>query len=243
MRFPFPTLLSSFLLVLPLFLACGNSVASKGDALETPGTVVTVQGQIPLDIEEEAQDAPLTRGIMYDEAMIREHCFAVVSKKHFIMNVYEVQNKDTVLLASYPVCIGRNPGNKQSLGDKRTPESGMTKGFPITEILPSHTWKHDFGDGRGSLLSYGAWFMRLGTPGFRSIGIHGSTNNESSVPGRDSEGCIRLRDKEIIHFHNQYAFQGMTVYVLKEDEENHPFQRDARGRAQNGVPVDELPSL
>lgn len=243
MRFPVPTLFSSFLLALPLFLACGNSVASSKDVQETPDAAEVDLAQIPQDEPEEVGDMPLTRGIMYDEAMIRKNCFSVVSKKHFVLNVYEVQERDTVLLASYPVCVGLNPGNKKSLGDKRTPESGIIRGFPITEILPSHTWKHDFGDGRGSILSYGAWFMRLGTPGFRSIGIHGSTNNESSVPGRDSEGCIRLRDKEIIHFHNQYAFQGMMVYVLSEDEDYHSFERDARGRAQSGMFVDDLPSL
>lgn len=239
MRF---SLSSSFLLLLPLFLACGNTSVSSRDIREIPDSLDV---EIAPDIRPAGivlSDTPLSKGIMYDEAMSRANCFAVVSKKHFVLNVYENQAGDTVLLASYPVCVGLNPGNKRSLGDKRTPESGITKGFPITEILPSHEWRHDFKDGRGAILSYGAWFMRLGTPGFKSIGIHGSTNNESTVPGRDSEGCIRLRDKEIVHFHNQYAFRGMMVYVLSEDEDYHPFEWDARGRAQNAVLVDDLPS-
>ena len=56
--------------------------------------------------------------------------------------------------------------------------------------------------------------MRLETPGFKGIGIHGSTNNEASVPGRDSEGCIRLRDSDLIVLHDRYAQVGTPVVIL-----------------------------
>jgi lipoprotein-anchoring transpeptidase ErfK/SrfK len=58
--------------------------------------------------------------------------------------------------------------------------------------------------------------MRLNTPGFKGIGIHGSTNNESSVPGRGSEGCIRLRDDDLIQLKEKYAFVGMRVVILPD---------------------------
>lgn len=45
--------------------------------------------------------------------------------------------------------------------------------------------------------AYGNWLLRLETP-FNCIGIHGSTNNEETVLGRASEGCIHLRDKDIV---------------------------------------------
>ena len=45
------------------------------------------------------------------------------------------------------------------------------------------------------------------------IGIHGSTNNESSVPGRGSEGCIRLRDDDLIQLKEK---------CLRRDEGGHP---------------------
>ncbi|MBQ1582906.1 MAG: L,D-transpeptidase [Prevotella sp.] len=51
-----------------------------------------------------------------------------------------------------------------------------------------------------------------------AIGIHGSTNNESSVPGRGSEGCIRLRDDDLIQLKENYAFVGMKVVILPDEE-------------------------
>ena len=124
--------------------------------------------------------------------------FIVISKKDLNLRVYSPQGGDTVLLAQFPVCLSKNKGNKQRVGDMKTPESPAGKPFKITNIQDASTWKHDFKDGRGNILAYGHWFLRLLTPGHSGIGIHGSTNNENSVPGRASEGCIRLLDKDII---------------------------------------------
>ena len=105
---------------------------------------------------------------------------------------------DTLLMAKFPACLSKNKGQKQRRGDMRTPECTQAKPFYIDAIKDASAWYHDFKDGRGSIKAYGAWFLRLVTPGHKGIGIHGSTNNESSVPGRASEGCIRLRDPDII---------------------------------------------
>ena len=99
----------------------------------------------------------------------------------------------------------------------RTPESSFEKPFTITQITDASKWTHDFGDGRGEILSYGNWFMRLATPGFSGIGIHGSTNNESSVPGRGSEGCIRLRNDDLDQLKEKYAYVGMKVVILPDE--------------------------
>ena len=92
-------------------------------------------------------------------------------------------------------------------------------------IQDASTWKHDFGDGRGSILAYGHWFLRLDTPGHSGIGIHGSTNNESSVPGRASEGCVRLLDKNIIILKEKYARVGMPVIIKAEEQGLLPFEQ------------------
>ncbi|MBR6431269.1 MAG: L,D-transpeptidase, partial [Muribaculaceae bacterium] len=63
------------------------------------------------------------------------------------------------------------------------------------------------------------------TPGHSGIGIHGSTNNESSVPGRASEGCIRLRDADIITLKENYAYVGMPVYIKAEGEGLYPWEK------------------
>ena len=66
--------------------------------------------------------------------------------------------------------------------------------------------------------------MRLSTP-VSGIGIHGSTNNEDSVPSRASEGCIRLRNADLDVLKNHYAFKGMKVFVKGEEEGLKPFEQ------------------
>ena len=146
----------------------------------------------------------------------KKNCFIVIAKPEYRLYVCEVVEDDTVCRAYYPVCVGKNKGHKQKVGDMRTPESSFEKPFTITQITDASKWTHDFGDGRGEILSYGNWFMRLATPGFSGIGIHGSTNNESSVPGRGSEGCIRLRNDDLDQLKEKYAYIGMKVVILPD---------------------------
>ena len=187
-----------FILGVMVLSACGGKANSINKDTPSADTVVTEQ--------------PVVFGTLVN----RDQCFIVIDKPNLHLSVYEDQQGDTVLLARYPVCVGLNYGQKQKSGDMKTPESTFEKPFTITQIQPASNWTHDFGDGRGSILSYGNWFLRLKTPGFSGIGIHGSTNNENSVPGRGSEGCIRLRDDDIDLLKEKYAFVGMKVVILAD---------------------------
>jgi lipoprotein-anchoring transpeptidase ErfK/SrfK len=145
--------------------------------------------------------------------------FIVVSKRDMTLSVYDRNSAgDTIMAAQFPCCMGKNKGDKVKRGDMRTPESPAGRPFKITMIQDASKWHHDFKDGRGSILAYGHWFLRLATPGHKGIGIHGSTNNESTVPSRASEGCIRLLDKDIITLKEHFAYVGMPVTVLHEDQ-------------------------
>ena len=156
----------------------------------------------------------------------------VISKRDQKLSVYDRNAEgDTVIVAQFPCCMGKNKGNKQRRGDMRTPESPAGKPFKITMIQDASTWKHDFKDGRGNILAYGHWFLRLETPGHRGIGIHGSTNNESSVPGRASEGCIRLLDKDIITLKEHFAYVCMPVTVQAEGQAPFPWETRTRQAA------------
>ena len=158
--------------------------------------------------------------------------FIVVSKLEQTLSVYDRNaDGDTTLVPQFPCCMGKNKGNKQRRGDKRTPESSAGKPFKITMIQDASTWRHDFHDGRGRIKAYGHWFLRLETPGHRGIGIHGSTNNENTVPGRASEGCIRLLDKDIITLKERYAYVGMPVTVQAEGQAPFAWEQRARQKA------------
>lgn len=160
--------------------------------------------------------------------------FIVVSKRDQTLSVYDLNaSGDTVMVAQFPCCMGKNKGNKVKRGDMRTPESPAGKPFKITMIQDASTWHHDFKDGRGNIKAYGNWFLRLETPGHRGIGIHGSTNNENTVPGRASEGCIRLLDKDIITLKEHFAYVGMPVIVQSEDQAPFPWELRARQRNTN----------
>ena len=153
----------------------------------------------------------------------RNNCFIVMSKKDYYLYVYEGQGDDTVMVARYDACFSLKKGQKEASGDMRTPHCTFDEPFSITEIKDASTWEHDFGDGRGSIKSYGDYFLRLKT-GHSGIGIHGSTNNVESVPGRASEGCIRLHDEDIIDLAENYAFVGMKVVIKAEDVDDLPFE-------------------
>ena len=159
---------------------------------------------------------PADSATFYSEVVNKKNCFILISKPEYRLYVCEVVNGDTIKRVHYPVCVGQKKGQKQKKGDMKTPECTAENPFTITEIKDASKWYHDFGDGRGEILAYGNWFMRLKTPGFKGIGIHGSTNNEGSVPGRGSEGCIRLRNNDLDELKAKYAFVGMRVVILAD---------------------------
>ena len=195
-----------------LLMACSGSKTDEGSksAESTPQSVAGT----PKDAAKVYTDAK------FDQSK----SFIVISKKELRLYVYADINGDTTRIAHFPVCLSRNKGQKEKAGDMRTPESEPGKPFTIKQIQNASDWHHDFGDGRGDILAYGNWFLRLETP-FSGIGIHGSTNNENTVPGRDSEGCIRLRDADIITLKENYAYVGMHVIIKAEDQGPLPFEK------------------
>ena len=58
-----------------------------------------------------------------------------------------------------------------------------------------------------------------------------STNNEGTVPGRASEGCIRLLDKDIITLKEHFAYVGMPVTVQPEDQAPAAWEQRVRQAA------------
>ena len=132
-----------------------------------------------------------------------------VSKKDLMLSVVSESN-DTLFRC--PIACGENFGNKTRIGDRKTPEGS----FMITKIYDATSWKHDFGDGQGMRLgAYGPLFFRLNVSGFNDIGIHGTIFPES-IGTRSSEGCVRLRNEDIVILY-RYCYIGMPVIIGKDD--------------------------
>jgi len=116
--------------------------------------------------------------------------FIVVSKEEMVLSLYDYKGK---VLGKYPVACGKNLGDKQVKGDMRTPEGVFT----IWDIQNATHWGYDFGDGKGEIKgAYGPYFIRLLTPNHQGIGIHG-THDEESIGTRATEGCIRMKNKDL----------------------------------------------
>ncbi len=108
----------------------------------------------------------------------------VIDKKTFELRLF----KDDALLKTYKIAYGRNPdgADKQKKGDLRTPEGH----FYVQEIVKSDKWLHL------GKFAYGPWFLRLKTPRWSGIAIHG-TDEPELIGTKASEGCIRLYPEEI----------------------------------------------
>ncbi len=129
----------------------------------------------------------------------------VVTKSAFTLDLFEGDR----LVETFPVAVGKNPGDKQAVGDNRTPEGQ----FAVSSIEDSRKWTHDFGDGKGSVKgAYGSWFIRLATPGWKGIGIHG-THDPASIGTAATEGCIRLRNSDLVRLVARIS-AGTPVQVL-----------------------------
>lgn len=101
-------------------------------------------------------------------------------------------------IAVWPVCVGKNPGQKEKTGDMKTPVGT----FVINEITNSSTWTRDFHDGKGIVKNaYGPWYIGLDTKDLSKgkwdgIGIHGL--HDSKLAGtRASEGGISMVNEDL----------------------------------------------
>lgn len=207
--------------------ARGEAVATEAEAAETglPYSADSIREHVVLDYGNRTLRTDADKTISTPEKMKdKGKCFIVMSKKDYYLYVYEPQGQDTVMLARYDCAFALRKGQKEQSGDMRTPHCTMDTPFSVQEIVPASAWSHDFGDGRGPILSYGDYFLRLVTPGHKGIGIHGSTNNRESVPGRASEGCIRLKDEDIKDLTEHYVKPGMKVIIKAENIDDLPFE-------------------
>lgn len=133
--------------------------------------------------------------------------YVVVSKKELTLVVYNRQGERVFKI---PIACGKNLGNKEKEFDCKTPEGTFT----ISQIVDSKEWRHDFGYGLVE-GAYGPYFIRLHTPPFKGIGIHGTCYSES-IGTRSSEGCIRVRNEDIVGL-LRFVSIGMEVTILSEN--------------------------
>ena len=136
--------------------------------------------------------------------------FIVIDKQAFTLTLVDPQGAP---IKEYGISCAVNYGPKKVKGDHKTPEGT----FKINQLLNAKGLSHDFHDGKGPVKdAYGPWFLRLAVPGFIDIGIHGTPFPES-IGTRATEGCIRLRNEDIVDL-KQRVKVGTVVIILPDPQ-------------------------
>ena len=134
--------------------------------------------------------------------------FVVVDKQALKLTLVDPQGNP---IKEYGISVAVNYGPKKVRGDHKTPEGT----FKINQLLNAKGLSHDFKDGKGPIKdAYGPWFLRLDVPGFWDIGIHGTPFPES-IGTRATEGCVRLRNDDIVDLKNRVKLG--TCVIITED--------------------------
>ena len=136
----------------------------------------------------------------------------LVDKGAFTLSVLDEAGN---ALMTYPVATGEFAGKKRKSGDCKTPEGT----FYVTWVQNTRGVMYDYHDGKGKVEAYGPWFIHLETPGFKSIGIHGTCpERDDRIGTRDSKGCIRLHNEDLLQI-LPYVGKGTKVVIIPGPED------------------------
>ena len=149
--------------------------------------------------------------------------FIIVDKGRMKVYLYDRYGR---MEKKYGMACAKNFGTKHKKGDSRTPEGffSVEGRYDSTDGL----FTDDDGVTSPKKGQFGPRFIRLLTPGTRSIGIHG-TCAPWSIGGRSSHGCIRITNENIMEL-VELVEPGMPVIVS-------PGSRDIRANAREGYSI------
>ena len=195
-----PLLLIGITVLLLCTAGCTSHIGKRINDCNTSETTVPQQNATQEAKTEQA--APLIANAPSGTSIL-------IRKSEF--RLYLLVNGNVV--QSWPIALGKNAGQKEVVGDMKTPNGS----FPVDEVLGSSDWTHDFGDGKGEIAgAYGPYFISLDTSALSGgawdgIGIHG-THDPASIGTRASEGCIRMNNEDLCAL-KEHVNVGMQVMI------------------------------
>ena len=134
----------------------------------------------------------------------------VIRKKNHHLYVYD---KDGNVIHHQSIATGRNPGQKETEGDSRTPVGK----FLISSYNPNA--KSDY---FGHNIHYGLYTPKgENRPATTGIGIHGDAGDPYSIGSNASHGCIRCNNSDLEVLDSYLGGKsaiGKQVYILDEDD-------------------------
>ncbi|MBN1333910.1 MAG: L,D-transpeptidase [Synergistales bacterium] len=129
-------------------------------------------------------------------------------KSRHILAGYNSEKNNVFLF--FPCATGRNIGQKERIGDMRTPEGSFT----IKQIQDASYWQPYNDKKTGETIGYGPFFIRLDTGQWKGIGIHGTDSaHEDEIGTNASHGCIRLKNEDLLKV-ERHAKVGQTIIIL-----------------------------
>lgn len=149
---------------------------------------------------------------------INNSSFIIINKQEMMLYHYSYTGE---LLQKSGIACGKKFGNKENIGDEKTPE-GV---FVIAGVEDASAWSHDFkNDNQGEIKgAYGPYFIRLIVPGQKGIGIHG-THDPNSIGTRASEGCIRMRNDELVNLIKHIPTASVVVVTPSQSDNDSTFK-------------------
>ncbi len=117
------------------------------------------------------------------------------------------------LVDDYYIVLGKNPGDKYSQGDLRTP-NGV---YYVTSYLPDEKLPPLYGNGAFP-VNYPNEIDRRRSKTGDGIWLHGTQKSLYSRPPLDSEGCVVLTNEEFNRV-SQFVEVGRTPVVISEQVE------------------------
>lgn len=193
-----------FFVIVFFTLLCSSFLFSFCTAASKP-SITPEETTAPSNLQNNEVPSSVSQEVLltYKNIIKTEPSLIIIDKSQYKLYLF----KDGITIKTYDVAVGKNPGQKQQVGDMTTP----TGEFKIDEIINSSYWTHDFNDGNGEIDgAYGPWFISLET-GWDGIGIHG-THNPSSIKTMVSEGCIRMNNEEVAEL-KELIFPGTKVII------------------------------
>ncbi|MFW2330959.1 MAG: L,D-transpeptidase family protein [Nitrospinota bacterium] len=141
---------------------------------------------------------------LYDYNQNAEHVI-IVDKSRETIYVANLSDSNYKINRQYSISIGSKVGDKQQLGDLKTPE-GVYK---IVAVLKGDRLDEQYGP-RAYVLNYPNRLDRVYGKTGSGIWIHGSGLGSKTDKTR---GCVELNDFDIVEI-EEYAKTGVPVYIF-----------------------------
>jgi len=196
-----------FLICLFVVLSPSHVQAQTHFKLDAETLILTAQRYFSIELglsPEELQDVKLATHVKSHE--VADITWVCLKEEHLLLALSEI---DKIVHGGWVVATGRNPGQKQRVGDMRTPE-GI---FQIESIEDARHWGFYEDSVTKERIGYGPYFVRLKT-GWKGIGIHGTDEDHLHEIGKNaSHGCIRMANDDLLEV-VEIAQVGQKIVIL-----------------------------